>query len=74
MSPVVLLLRFAMTFVAFKAANQTQRPLVRILGLGYLGIIGILTIFAATGNTAVLYGGIGLGMLILAGYTYWTNR
>jgi hypothetical protein len=74
MSPTLLLLRLAMIFVAFKAGNQNDRPLIRVIGLGYLVAVGILTIFAGTGGAGHLYWAIGSGMLILASYTYWTNR
>lgn len=64
----------AMSILAFIGANQLDRPLHRGIGIGALTAFGVMYTFGAASSGNLITWSLGIGMLAVASYAYWSNR
>lgn len=74
MTTTALLMRLAISVVAFNAANQSERPLARAIGLAVLTGSGILLTISAFGGAGIFAWILGPLILAAAAFAYWSNR
>ena len=71
---IAIIIRLGLAVVAYNLANQSEKPLVRALGLAYLLIVGFFAMMGAFSNGGWQYWLVGLVTLGAAAHAYWTNR